>query len=65
MAEDDKITISRLEVRFDVEGDEQEMAFARLFQKYIEQWARAQEEQQHRQRRAAAERALGDREGPT
>lgn len=61
--EDDRVTISHLEVRFDVEGDAEEMAFARLFKKYIEQWARAQEEQQRRLQRAAAERSLGDREG--
>jgi len=60
---DDRITISRLEVRFDVEGDAEEMAFAQLFQKYVEQWANAQEEQQERRRRSAADRALGRGQG--
>ncbi len=62
MDHDDRVTISRLEVRFDVEGDAEEPAFARLFGKYIEQWARAEEEQRRRQQQAAAERAL-DRGG--
>lgn len=63
MDHDDRITISRLEVRFDVEDDAEEPAFARLFGKYIEQWARAEEEERRRQQRAAAERTLDHRGG--
>lgn len=62
MADEDRVTIQHLDVRFDVEGDAEERAFVGLFRKYIDQWSRAQEEEHCRRRQAAAERALGDRE---
>lgn len=62
MGDDDQVIIQHLEIRFDVEGDDDDQAFGRLFGRYIDLWTRAQEEQQITQRRAAADRALGDRE---
>jgi hypothetical protein len=57
------LTIQHLEVRFDVEGGDDEQAFVRLFQKYIERWARAQEEGAARRRQSDGDRALGDEPG--
>lgn len=56
------VTIQNLEVRFDVEGDSDEAAFVRLFEKYIKQWVRKQQEAQARERWASRERSLGDRQ---
>jgi len=56
------VTISNLEVNFDVAGEGDEATFARLFEKYVRQWNRKQEEAQERERRAKNERSLGDRE---
>lgn len=33
------ITIQNVEVRFDVEGDEDKQRFAQLFNEFIEQWS--------------------------
>ena len=55
------VNISNLEVRFDVEGDGDDAAFARLFEKYIKQWSRKAEEAEERERRGRDERAVGDR----
>ena len=54
------VTISNLEVNFDVEGEGDEATFARLFEKYVRQWSRKQEEAQERERRGKDERSLGD-----
>jgi hypothetical protein len=54
------VTISNLEVKFDVEGEGDEATFAKLFEKYIRQWNRKQEEAQERERRGKDERSLGD-----
>jgi hypothetical protein len=54
------VTINNLEVHFDVEGEGDEVVFARLFEKYIRKWNRLQEEAQARQRRSDTERSLGD-----
>ena len=56
------VTIHNLEVRFDVEGEDDDAAFARLFEKYVRQWNRKQEELKERELWAARERALGDRQ---
>ncbi|HKX30756.1 MAG TPA: hypothetical protein VJ302_23905 [Blastocatellia bacterium] len=56
------ITIHNLEVRFEVEGDGDEAAFVKLFEKYVRQWNDQQEESRTRERRAARERALGDQQ---
>ncbi|HYP27444.1 MAG TPA: hypothetical protein VE262_12065 [Blastocatellia bacterium] len=55
------VTINNLDVRFDVEGEGDEAAFARLFEKYANKWGRRQEEARERERRAEAERSVGDR----
>ena len=49
------ITIEHLEVQFDVAGDGDEAVFARYFNRYINQWSRA-EKQQARAAGAAAQR---------
>ena len=54
-------TIHNLEVQFDVEGEGDDAAFARLFEKYIKQWDRKKEEAQARERCIERERSLGDR----
>jgi hypothetical protein len=50
------VTINNLEVQFDVEGEGDDAAFARLFQKYSSK----QEETRERQRWLARERDFGD-----
>ncbi|MCI0392760.1 MAG: hypothetical protein MOB07_28850 [Acidobacteria bacterium] len=57
----DHVTIQNLEVQFDVDGEGDDAAFARLFEKYIRQWARKQEEAQAREKWIERERSLGDR----
>lgn len=56
------VTINNLEVRFDVEGEGDEAAFARLFEKYANKWGRKQQEAKERERRTERERSLGDRQ---
>lgn len=55
------ITIQNLEVRFDVEGDDDRQQFARLFNEFIRQWAERANDDQRREQAAADERSLGDR----
>jgi hypothetical protein len=55
------VTIQNLEVRFDVEGQGDEKAFADLFNRYINEWSRRHGEQQRLQRRIQKDRLLGDR----
>jgi len=55
------VTINQLDVRFDVEGGDDDATFARLFEKYIRQWSSKQEEARDHQRRGDEERSLGDR----
>lgn len=50
------VTINNLDVQFDVEGEGDDAAFARLFQKYSSK----QEEMKERQRWLARERDCGD-----
>jgi hypothetical protein len=57
------VTIQHLEVRFDVEANEEEAAFARLFQKYINVFARVQRERDEAAEASECDRALGDRAG--
>ena len=54
------VTIHNLEVRFQVEGDDQTV-FRQLFEHYIQSWMRAYEEQCARTRRSRDERSVGDR----
>ncbi|MGI9301125.1 MAG: putative phage tail protein [Gammaproteobacteria bacterium] len=53
------ITIEHLEVQFDVEGDSDEQVFARHFARFIEQWARAQEQDQAQRERLARDQQIG------
>lgn len=55
------ITIERLDIRFDVEGNDEEAVFAKLFRKYIERYDRLKCEELDRIRRMEKERSLGDR----
>ncbi len=55
------VSVNNLEVRFDVEGEGDDAAFARLFEKHIKQWSREADEVQQRERRGRNERAVGDR----
>lgn len=55
------VTIHNLEVRLDVEGEGDEVVFAKLFDKYIRMWSRRMEEAKARHKMAEAHRSLGDR----
>jgi hypothetical protein len=55
------VTIRNLEVRFEVDGGEDERTFARLFEKYIARWRRLEAEASERKRFLASERSIGDR----
>lgn len=54
------ITIEHLEVQFDVAGDDDEAVFARYFGRYINQWARAQQQQMELKERLSKDQRLGD-----
>lgn len=56
------ITIRNLEVDFNVEGEGDEAAFAKLFDKYAKRWSREREDEKARERHSNKERCLGDRE---
>ncbi len=56
------ITIQNLEIHLEVEGDGDEAAFIRLFDKHINRWSRLAAQQKMRQRRADDDRSLGDRQ---
>jgi hypothetical protein len=55
------VTIQHLEVRFDVEGNEEEAAFARLFQKYACAHDRLKQEREDIDEGSEGDRSLGDR----
>jgi len=54
------VKIELLEVHFDVVGDG-EQEFARLFERYINRWSRAQQDRDARDRAFERERVIGDR----
>lgn len=54
------VRIELLQVQFDVIGDGED-EFARLFERYINQWSRIQNDREHRQRALECERLVGDR----
>ena len=56
------ITIQNLDVRLEVVGDGDKQAFAKLFNECIRRWAADAQARQEREREAARERSLGDRE---
>lgn len=57
------VTIENLEVRFDVDGESDEVVFARLFERHIRRWHAAAEEGKARAKRMQCERAIVRREG--
>lgn len=58
------VTIQHLEVRFDVEGDEDEQVFVTYFNKYIDHWSRQREARQAIASTMGRNRDLGDRPNP-
>jgi hypothetical protein len=54
------VTIQSLEIRFDVEGSDEER-FAKLFKRAMQAWARQDEERKRLAALTACERELGDR----
>ena len=58
------VTIQHLEVRFDVEGDEDEQVFVSYFNKYIDNWSRQRETRQTIASAMDRNRDLGDRANP-
>lgn len=55
------VTIQHFELRLDVDAGEEEVAFARLFQKYSGASARKQRELEDADEASELDRALGDR----
>jgi hypothetical protein len=55
------VTIQHLEIRFDVDGGEEEASFVRLFQKYQGVYVRLQRERDEADEASECDRALGDR----
>lgn len=53
------VTIQNLDVRFEVEGEDDNAAFKRLFEQFIQQWQRQQDEQRARQTQFERELGLG------
>jgi hypothetical protein len=54
------IEIRNLEVRFDVDGSDEDV-FARLFTKFIAQWSGTQAQRRQLESIATRDRSLGDR----
>jgi hypothetical protein len=52
------VTIRHLEVHLEVEGSDEEVAFLRLFNRQINRWWEAQQEQDARRRQHDAERMV-------
>jgi len=57
------VTIQHLEIRFDVDGGEEEASFVRLFQKYIGVYSRTQREREDADAASELDRAIGGEEG--
>lgn len=58
------VTIHHLEVRFDVEGEEDEQVFVGYFNKYIDAWSRQRETRKTIASAMRSNRDLGDRANP-
>ena len=56
------VTIHHLEITADVAGQSDDAAFARLFARHIDAWARHRHDESVRGRRLERDRALGDRD---
>jgi hypothetical protein len=54
------VTIQHLEIRFDVDGGEEEAAFLRLFLRYQDTYSRLQRERADAEEASERDRALGD-----
>jgi len=59
------VSIQSLEVRFDVEGSDDEVVFARLFERHFGRSIRRHEEEKMRSRNAESTRSLGGSSRPT
>ena len=58
------VTIRNLEVHLEVDGNDEEAAFVRLFEKHINRWSRARDEHDERRRFIECTRRLdADRHG--
>ena len=57
------VTIEHLEVRFDVEGESDEVVFARLFERHIRRWHDDMQDRKARGKRLEAERSLTPMQG--
>lgn len=57
------ITIQNLDVRFDIEGDDDRQTFSRLFNEFIRRWAAEAEAQKQRELELNRERSIGNSEG--
>ena len=57
------VTIQHLEIRFDVDGGEEEASFVRLFQKYIGVHSRMEREREEADAASELDRAVGGEEG--
>jgi hypothetical protein len=56
------VVIHHLEVHLDVAGDDEEVAFARLFERHVRRWDRARSEAAARERLVSCDRQLLPRE---
>jgi hypothetical protein len=57
------VTIQHLDVVLEVDGNEEEIAFAKLFDKYIRRWNRAMDDARARAQLAERERRIDDHGG--
>lgn len=57
------VTIQHLDVVLEVDGNDEELAFAKLFDKYIRRWNRAMEDARARAQLAERERKIDDAGG--
>ncbi len=53
------ITIQNLDVRFDVEGDDDKHTFARMFNECMRRWAAEAEAQKRDEQQSEKDRAIG------
>ena len=60
--DENSVTIQNLEVSFQVEGEGDEVVFAKLFEKYVNRWSRLRSEAKARQARLDCDRSLVKKE---
>lgn len=56
------ITIEKLEIQFDVESDEEEEIFRRLFNRNMQEWRQREAEENRLHKIIEDDRGLGDRQ---